>query len=168
MTPTETNERRTDLKAKLLERLHDPLQLRLCVLAVVLAVGYGAVYSPLSDQIALTTRKIARDQHLLDLAVTMEHLQKHYHAFADRVPPQSDSKEWGQYVLEGIRQYPLRLSKLDCREPQQLGPYKAVVLQIELEGSFLDLNKFLLWLESNHRLLRADQIKIMPRAPAMN
>jgi hypothetical protein len=46
MTPTEPGERRTGLKAIVLERLHHPLQLRLLVMGAVLLAGYGGVYMP--------------------------------------------------------------------------------------------------------------------------
>ena len=48
MSAPETEERRVDWKNDLLQRLHDPIQLRIGVLAIVLAVGYGGVYLPLS------------------------------------------------------------------------------------------------------------------------
>ena len=74
------------------------------------------------------------------------------------MPQQADTKEWVQYVLEGIRQLPLKLAKLDCREPKTVGPYRVIVLQIELEGRSSTWTRFLRWLESNRRLLRADDM----------
>jgi hypothetical protein len=162
MSSTDTDERRAGLKAALLERLHNPVQLRICVISAVLLVGYGAIYMPLSAQIAEKSRILQRDKKLLDLAGRMERLQKQYRVFEGRLPQQTDSKEWVHYVLEGIRRFPLRLSKLDCCAPKQIGPYKVVVLRIELEGSFFDMDKFLRWLESNHRLFRGDDVYIGP------
>jgi Tfp pilus assembly protein PilO len=160
MSAPDTGERRTDFKASLLERLHDPLQLRICVIVVVVLVGYGAVYQPLTSRIAETTKKLKRAEQLVALARSIEHLQTQYQVFQDRLPKQTDSKEWVQYVLEGIRRFPLRLSRFDCREPKQLGPYGVIVLQIELEGSFLHMDQFLRWLESNQRLFRADDVRV--------
>jgi Tfp pilus assembly protein PilO len=162
MNTTETGDRRASLKANLFQRLHDPVQLRICVMSAVLVAGYGAVYMPLSQRIAATSKKLERDKNLLELAGRLERLQKQHRTFEDRVPQQTDTKEWVHYVLEGIRAFPLKLSKLDCREPKQVGPYRAIVLQIELEGSFFELDRFLRWLESNHRLLRADDVKLAP------
>jgi Tfp pilus assembly protein PilO len=161
MTPTETGDRRANWKTNLLERLHDPLQLRICVIAVVLAVGYSAVYQPMSNKIDETTRKLSRDKKLLDLADVLEQLQRQHHVFEDRVP-QTDAKEWVQYVLEGIRRFPLKMAKFDSRPSRQFGPYRVIVLQIDLEGSFFDLDRFLRWLESDRRLLRADEVTIAP------
>ena len=72
-------------------------------MAVVLLTGYLAVYRPLSDQIDETTRKVDRDRKMLDLAGGIEQLQKQYHSLEDRLPQQVDTKEWVQYMLEGIR-----------------------------------------------------------------
>ncbi len=94
MIPSGTDERRADLKSSLLERLHDPLQLRICVVAVVLLAGYFGVYVPLNGQITETTQKLDRDRKMLELAGSVERLQKQFHQFENRVPQQTDSKEW--------------------------------------------------------------------------
>ena len=159
MIPAETGERRAGLKAHLLDRLHDPLQLRILLIGLVLAAGYG-VYMPLSAQIAETTDKLSRERKMAQLADSLEQLQAQQRSFEKRLPHQADSKEWMQYMHEGIRGFPLKLSRLDCLGPRQIGPYRVVVLQIELEGSLFDLDLFLRWLESSPRLFRADEISI--------
>ena len=162
MASTETGERRADLKSQLLERLHDPLQLRILLIGVVLLVGYTGIYEPLSAQIAETRGNIGREQKMAELAASLEQLQARCDSFAKRIPQPDDSKEWIwiQYMREGIRRFPLKLTKLDCLTPMQVGPYRATVLMIGLEGSFYDLDQFLRWLESNPRLLRVDDISI--------
>jgi len=160
MAPTETGERRADLKTRLLERLYDPLQLRIFLIGAVLLAGYAGVYAPLTAQIAETTTKLRREQKMAELADSLEQLQARCGSFAKRIPQQADSKEWLQYMHEGIRRFPLKLTKLDCLTPRRVGPYRAVVLTIALEGSFFDLDQFLRWLESNPRLLRVDDINI--------
>ncbi|MGD0897141.1 MAG: type 4a pilus biogenesis protein PilO [Thermoguttaceae bacterium] len=160
MIPTDTGERRTDLKAQLLARLHDPLQLRICVIGVALLAGYVGIYMPLAARIAETTGKLARERKLGELADGLERLQVQCGSFAKRLPPQADSKEWMQYVYEGIRRLPLRLFKLDALAPRQVGPFQAIALQIEVEGTYFDLDQFLRWLESNPRLFRTDDIDL--------
>jgi hypothetical protein len=160
MTPNETGERRNDLKSQLIERLHNPLQLRILVIGTVLLAGYGAVYVPLTTQIAKTAQALDRERKMAVLAQSLEHLQTQCARFAKRLPQQADSKEWMQYMHEGIRTFPLKLSKLDCLAPRQIGPYKVMVLTIELEGSLFDLDRFLRWIETNPRFLRADEITI--------
>ena len=67
-----------------------------------------------------------------------------------------------QYLLGGIRRFPLRLTALDCDPPRDVGPYKAVVLRVDLEGAFFDMDALLRWLESNPRLFRIDSLRISP------
>ncbi len=165
MIPTETGERRAGLKAQLLERLHDPLQLRIILIGAVLLMGYGGVYVPLSAQIDAATKTLNHERTMAELALSLEQLQAQCNRFAKRLPQHADSKEWMQYVHEGIRGFPLKLSRLDCLPTKNIGPYQAVVLQIELEGTFFDLDRFLRWLESNPRLLRTDDIDIALAAP---
>jgi Tfp pilus assembly protein PilO len=159
---TETSERRAGWKSNLLARLHDPIQLRIGVVILVFALGYAAIYMPLMEQISATARRLEREQKVLGFAENLEQLQKQYRVFADRVPQQTDTKEWVQYVLEGTRQFPVKVLNLDCRDPRAMGPYRVITLQIDLEGPFMELNRFLAWLEANRRLLRVDDITISP------
>jgi Tfp pilus assembly protein PilO len=160
MTQTPSGDRRSNLKAKLVERLHDPLQLRILLIGAVLAAGYFGVYTPLTAQIAETTGKIGRERKLAELADSLEHLQTQVGMFAKRLPYQADSKEWLEYMHEGIRGFPVKLYRLDCLTPRRTGPYQVVVLQIEVGGSLYDLDKLLRWLETNARLFRVDDIMI--------
>jgi Tfp pilus assembly protein PilO len=160
MIPTETGERRAGLKAHLLERLHDPPQLRILVIGLVLAAGYGGVYMPLNTQISESTAKLNREKKLAELAAKLEQLQARQRSFEKWLPHQADTKEWMQYVYDGIRGFPLTMSKLNCLGPRQIGPYQVIVLQIELQGSLFDLDRFLRWLDSNPRLFRVDDINI--------
>jgi Tfp pilus assembly protein PilO len=116
----------------------------------------------LSGQIAGASAEIDGERKLCQLAADVEHLRTQYRSFADRLPKQSDSKEWVQYLLGGIRRFPLRLTTLECDPPRDVGPYKAVVLRAELEGAFFDMDALLRWLESNPRLLRIDSLRIAP------
>lgn len=160
MAVPETGERRADYKAQLLARLHDPLQLRIFLVALLLLIGYFGVYTPLTAKIEENAGKLAHQQKLADLATSLEQLQASCNSFAKRIPAQTDSKEWLQYMHEGIRHLPIKLTKLDCLTPRRVGPYQAVVLSMSVEGTFFDLDRFLRWLESNPRLLRIDTITI--------
>lgn len=160
MASTESGERRINLKAIVVERLHDPLQLRILVTIVILLVGYIGVYMPLNAHITETTQRLNRDRKLGELADTVERLQTQCSRFEKRVPQQTDTKEWLQYMHSGVRQFPVKLSRLDCLDPKQIGPYKAIVLEVEVQGSFFELDRFLRWVESNPRLMRVDDISL--------
>ena len=163
MTADATHPPKASLKNRLLDRLHDPMQLRILVTATVLLVAYTCIYAPMSGKIADATAEIDRQQSLCQLAGDVEHLRTQYQSFVNRLPTQSDSKEWVQYLLAGIRRFPLRLTGLDCDPLRDVGPYKAAVLRVELEGGFFDVDALLRWLDSNPRLLRVDSVSISPQ-----
>ena len=98
------------------------MQLRIFVTATVLLVAYTCMYSPLSGKIADATAEINRQQKLCQLASDVEHLRAQYQGFVDRLPTQSDSKEWVQYLLDGIRRFPLRLTDAGLRPGAGRGP----------------------------------------------
>ena len=143
MIPTATEERRSDLKSNLLERLHNPLQLRIFLLVVVLAAGYFAVYVPLSGKIVETTKKLERDRKMLELAGSIEQLQKQFLKFESRVPQQADSKEWVEYVMEGIRQLPVNLLSLNCKTSRrQSGPTRPSCCKSSCKARFSNWTRF--------------------------
>lgn len=160
MSATETSERRASMTDQLLARLRNPAQLRVFLAATVLLVGYGAVYLPLEDRIAAAKRQIIGAKKRLALAHEVEQLRKQFSPIEQRLPQQTDSKEWEQYMLTSIRKFPLKLESFKPYPPRNLGPYKAVAMRIELSGSFAELDKFLYWLESNKRLFRVDEMSI--------
>jgi Tfp pilus assembly protein PilO len=149
-------------KQQLPEWLYEPLKLRALVAGLVLLVSYLAIYLPLDDHITDTARRLAQARHRTELTRDIQQLRGQVDAFRDRVPTDSDTNEWVQYVLGGVRSLPLKLLALDSAAPQAVAPYRAVVLRINLEGDYRDLDAFLNWIESNNRLFRIDAVKIAP------
>jgi Tfp pilus assembly protein PilO len=148
--------------AKLLARLHDPIQLRVVVVAALLLSWYGAAYLPKGGEIEQTTRDLARDRKRLALAKEIESLRAQVRRFRGRLPAKTDPNEWVQYVLGGLRQHPLKMVSLDPDEVKELGPYKIVVLRVEIEGWHRDIDAFLRWIEANPRLFRVDSARLVP------
>jgi len=141
-------------------RLHNRAFLRAVVTIVVLAIAYFAVYSPLAADIDDDVHKLAAQKKLLETVRDIESLRKEYASFKDRVPEKADTNEWVEYMLGGIRQFPLKLIVLNPAAPREVGPYKGIVMRIELDGQLRDMNDFLKWLETNRRLLRVDIMDI--------
>ena len=147
---------------RLLEQLHDPVRLRMVTTGLMLLVGYVGIYMPLSSRIDQTTRKLERESKRQETANEVEFLRAQVEKFQDRLPEDTDTNEWVQYVLGGIREFPLKLVALDSDSPRRCGPYDAVVLHVNLEGAFHDLDALFHWLEANERLFRVDSAVIAP------
>lgn len=158
----EGGDKQAQLKASLLEHLYNPAKLRGLVTVVVLLLGYLGVYMPLSGSIDGTGRNLRKEERRLELACEVEHLRTQFDSFKNRLPAKRDANEWVQYVLDGVRKLPLKMAKLDSEAARDVGPYKVVVLRMELEGAFKDLDKYLEWLETNPRLIRIDSVRIAP------
>lgn len=147
---------------KLLGRLHDPVQLRVFITAVMLLVGYFGAYMPLSGRIDETTKKLNQERKRQGLAEDIRYLEEQVAKYESRLPEGTDSNEWVQYVLDGTREYPIKLVSLDSDKPRRVGPYTAVVLRMGIEGDYRDLDAFLGWLEGNERFFRVDFARIAP------
>jgi Tfp pilus assembly protein PilO len=145
---------------KLVERLYDPLQFRIFVAAVMLAIGYAGVYMPLDDRIAETTKDLKKAKEYQKLTEEVEDLQSQAVRACARLPKDTDTNEWVQYVLTGVRKLPVKMVSLDSAPAKKVGPFEAVVLQVELHGKYHGLESFLDWVETNERLFRIDSISV--------
>jgi hypothetical protein len=164
MSPeVESAEPKVSLKTKLFDHLYNPNKLRAIVTGVMLAIGYVGVYMPLSSGMDTTNRNLNKERKRLELGCEVEQLQTQYNRFKNRIPKQRDANEWVPYVLDGVRKFPLTLLKWNGDELRDVGPYKVVVLRLDLEGTFTGMDAMLDWLETNERLIRVDTVKIAPQ-----
>ncbi len=143
-------------------RLRDPPQLRLALCAVMLAVWYGLIYSPLSARIEETVLDRTRTESHLTTALDIEALQRETAKVRGRIPAQTDPNEWVEYLLGGIRKFPVRMLKFEPQSMRKHGPFDVVVLKVELQGRYSDLDAVLAWIEVNPRLLRIDALALEP------
>ena len=110
-----------------------------------------------------TNRNLNKERKRLELGCEVEQLRSQFNRFKNRIPKQRDANEWVPYVLDGVRKFPLTLLKWNGDELRDVGPYKVVVLRLELEGTFSGMDSMLDWLETNERLIRVDTVKIAPQ-----
>lgn len=160
MSAMEGQERRADAVSGLLERLHNPTELRIFLMAVVLGIGYVAIYLPLDTTIATTTRKLEDGRRRLRLADEVEVLQKQYQQIESRIPKNPDASEWMQYILNRVRQSPVKLESFNPGLPQAMGSYQVINFKLKISGALPDVDAFLSWLELNPRLIRVDTIRL--------
>jgi Tfp pilus assembly protein PilO len=150
------------LKAKLVAKLHEPVPLRLALGIALMASWYSLGYTQMSARIEETTVKLAGDRKRLALATEVEALRAEEAVFEDRLPPRDDPNEFLQYVLAGIRSFPLKLGSLNPEKPKDAPPFEVASVRVELEGKFEDLDAFLRWVETDKRLLRVDGVSMGP------
>jgi Tfp pilus assembly protein PilO len=159
-------ERRGDRKNNLFERLHNPTELRICLMLVVLGIGYAVIYLPFNVTIAATTRKLHDAQKKLALADEVDVLQRQYRTIKPRIPTNPDVSEWLQYVLGGLRQFPVKLDGFSPDTPKALGMYQILTIKVKVIGGYDDLDRLICWLESNPRLFRVDSVRMTAASKA--
>jgi Tfp pilus assembly protein PilO len=142
--------------------LHNPTQLRVLLAAAILGVWYAGFASPMTTEIDETARRTEREKKRLTVAVEVERLRAQVARFHSRLPVKTDPNEWVEYMLEGVRRFPLRMVLLDTDGTRDVGPYKAIVVKLQVEGRFHDADEFLRWVENNERLLRVDSLRLEP------
>jgi Tfp pilus assembly protein PilO len=148
------------LWAKVKARLRDPLQLRFGLCGAMLVAWHAGVYRPMSSWIDAAEAARSRSAAHLAPAREIEALRTQAAKFRDRLPRETDKNEWVEYMLVGIRKYPLKLLKLEPQPSKKHGPFDLMILRIEIQGTFAELDAFLGWIESNPRLFRVDLVDL--------
>jgi type II secretory pathway component PulM len=138
----------------------NPGRLRLSLTVLMLVIAYFAVGAPLTDRIAAQQRRLQQEQNRRQLGQQLETMEAQLASCRPRIPETTDDTEWVQYVIDGVRGFPVELVNLEPGETQRIGPLSAVTLQLELQGEIQDLDAFLEWLETNERLFRIDSVRV--------
>ena len=146
-------------KTLALKHLGNPMKLRLFTIGTLLIAVFFMIYMPLSDKINLTEKQIAAEKERNSSIAEYEKLQKQVEAFHGLIAEQSDTNEWIQYLLDGLRQFQVKLRGMESKQQKKVGPYKAVAVSMEVEGPYPELKKFVEWIESSQRILRIDMLQ---------
>ena len=144
------------------EQLRDPFRFRIFVTMLALAIAYFGVYQQLSGQIDQTKRQLKKESERETLANEVDMLRAQKEFFETRLKRDTDSNEWIQYVLGGVRDLPLELINLDSEDERRAGPYKCVAMRLSVSGEMKHLGELLQWLETNDRIFRIDVLVIEP------
>ncbi len=152
-----------EYKAALLKHLSDPMRLRLTVALALVGVVLGVIYVPLSKRIERRQRELSGEKYRHEIITDVEKLRKQAGAYRHRIGENSDTNEWVQYLLEGLRQAKVRLRDMESKPTKKVGPYRTVTLTLELDGSYRRLKGFVEWLEGSDRLVRVDSMRIEKR-----
>jgi Tfp pilus assembly protein PilO len=159
----ETKPKSPGLKQRLVAFCYKPMLFRAALTVVILGAWYVGFAMPSSAEIDQTATKLAREQKRLGLAREVEALREQVARYKKRLPVNSDPNEWVQYMLDGVRKFPmLKLVMLDTDGTKAVGPYKAIIIKLNVEGPFRDVDAFVRWIEANPRLLRVDSLNMQP------
>jgi Tfp pilus assembly protein PilO len=147
----------------LLKQLSHPLKLRLVLCTAIIVAWHALFFSPLGEQAAATTARIARERKREATAHEIEQLKKALVPHTDLLGSGDGEHELIGHVMGRIRSSPLRLVDLKPEKSKNLGPFAAIGLRLSLEGTYNDIDQFLAWAEHGQRLLRVDNIRLTPK-----
>jgi Tfp pilus assembly protein PilO len=150
------------LESTLTNLAYSPVKLRALLTLLLVGAWYAGFAMPRTDEIDASTRLVQKERGRLDLAKQVERLRKQVARFQARIPKDPDPNEWAQYMLSGSREFGLKVANLETPGRKDAGPYKALMMKMDVEGSFPEVDGFLRWIESNPRLLRIDSLAIAP------
>ena len=154
-------------KALFEKHMSDPLKLRLAVMGAALVIAVVPVYMPLSKKIDENKRRLAFEKERNGYIIDCEKLQKEVNTFRSMIGEKSDTNEWANYLLDGIREFQVKLKGMESKQQRKVGPYKAISFGMEIEGTYPELKKYVEWLESSPRLIRIDTLNMERRSETL-
>ena len=143
------------------ERLRHPRRLRTALTTLVLIVGYVAIYLPGAAHLETLRSRIQVEETRQELHNDVTFLEAQVAMFSERLSS-DDTNQWVQYVIDGIRQFPVKLVNLDSGDVKRISPYRAITMRVNVVGKMDDLDAMLHWIETDERLFRVDAVKIEP------
>jgi Tfp pilus assembly protein PilO len=149
------------LRARLDSLVGNPVQFRAVLATVLTGAWFFAYYQPTVGRIDELRRRVETERKRLALAEQTEDLREQTGRFLGRIPKAVDPDEAVQYLLEGVRSHPLKLTSLEPKPSEEVGPYKALVAALSVEGEYNDLERLLRWVETDKaRLFRVDSVRL--------
>jgi type II secretory pathway component PulM len=142
--------------------LRSPTRLRAVITVFLVGGWYFAIYQPAVTRIEEKQRLLDGERKRLALATNIDDLRIENERFRSRFPKQSDQNAAVQYLIEGVRALPLKLTSLDHKMPKDVGPFKTMFVTLSVQGDYPTLEKLLRWIEVNPRMYRIDQLRLDP------
>lgn len=155
-------------KALAEQYLSDPVKLRLFTAGALLLLVIVLVYMPLSKLIDRNKHFLAEAKERNGYIIDCEELRKQAKTFRPLTEGISDTSEWISYLLDGMRKFEIKLREISPNKQQQVGPYKAAVLTMAIDGSYQQLKSYVEWLESSKGLIRIDTLQMAPSRKEMS
>jgi hypothetical protein len=143
------------------DRLRNPGRLRMAITGLLLCLGYAGIYLPGAAHLETVRQRIQIEETRQELFNDVTFLEAQLAMYAERIST-DDPNQWVQYVIDGIRQFPVKLVNLDSGDMKRLSPYRVVTMRVNTVGKMEDLDAMLHWLETDKRLFRIDSVKIEP------
>lgn len=149
------------------KHLRDPVKLRLAVVTVLVVTATGTVYLPFSRRIEHNRRHLTAERSRYQNITDVEKLREQVQLYRGRIGEHSDANEWVKHVLDGLRGFRVKLRDMASKKLRHVGPYAAVTLSMEIEGSYLPLKGFVEWLEFSGGILRVDLMRFEKRSESL-
>jgi hypothetical protein len=154
-------------KALAEKHLGDPVELRLITVGVLLVLVIGLVYIPFSNDINNNKRLYSLEKERNGYITDCEKLQKQAELLRALISQKSDTNEWVNFLLDGLRKFQVKLHGMESKQQRKVGPYRAAAFSMEIEGSFPQLKTYVEWLESSQSLIRIDSVQFEKKPAAL-
>ncbi|KAA1262184.1 hypothetical protein LF1_47460 [Rubripirellula obstinata] len=144
------------------EVLRDPFKMRMVVAGVTLAVMSFVINDPLQGKMQATKQDLSQLKNTVRAAEEVMLLRDHMEQVQDRIFVGKGNDAVLSHLIELIRSEDVDLMRIDAGAPTKLGPLHSVRISIEVLGSYQSLLKLLHDLDSDHYLIRIEDVAIKP------
>lgn len=147
--------------------LQDPERLRLAVVGLVTAAGVFVLGRPEAARLAAAKEKAAKLEATAEAAEELHRLVRGSGAYLSRVPKDVDIASWQDYLAQRIEASKVTMRKIEPRKTLQTGPFRVVIIEVTVDGTFPQIVDFMDRIERGERIARLDRISFEKRAAAL-
>ncbi len=146
----------------------DPVTLRACTAAVLLAVGLLAIEAPQAARLR-SAREHQRDvEERANASDELRDLEKQVKRYGSRLATNADPLDWESYVSEKLAKSGAVLRAMEPKKTASAGPFTVVDIDLVAQGTYAELADFVDRLERGERLVRLDRIFVQRMGDTVN
>ncbi len=138
--------------------LRTPTRLTIALLGGTLLIAIVGGYMPADAASQKAVARLERAEKRAHLSSSLAGLRGEFSLYKNRVPEGVNLTEWAAYLQSGVGKTGVRLVFMEPKAPLKLGTSTALAWQIELEGDFESMCRYIRWVESGERLMRVDRV----------
>ncbi len=142
--------------------LRDPFKMRMAVAGATLVVMGFVINDPLQGKMQASQRDLTKLKSNVRIAEQVMLLRDHMERVEDRIVKGKGNDAIVSHLIELVRSESVDLMRIDAGPPQKLTPLKSVRITMDVLGSYESLVQLLHRLDSDHYLIRVEDVVIKP------
>ena len=151
-----------EIKPKVILFLQVPSRLRAIVILGIGIMGIGIFGIPLRMKMRALESELENQTTISELITGIQNMRATHTVYLKNLNSKGDINWWIEYVLNGSRKFEIKVREFKPNAPKvdaaQPGEFKGYLLGFRIVGDYVNVFKFVNWIESNRWSMRISRL----------